>query len=246
MADLYRLINHPEWMNQDTLFELRSHLARFPYDQTARLLFLQNLYLMHGSTFGEELRKAAFYVSDCTVLFQMIEGKNYIIEPHERPLEEEVHEQQGADRTIALIDNFLNTLPEDSEPKRQATAINPATDYVSYLLQLEDAEPLPTAFNKEQKRADDLIDSFIQTSEEFGITLPENPEPVAQAPINESSSDEGCLTETLARIYIKQGRYSKALEIIKRLSLKNPKKSAYFADQMRFLEKLVLNAQLNC
>ena len=56
-----------------------------------------------------------------------------------------------------------------------------------------------------------------------------------------SDSDEGYFTETLARIYIKQGRYSKALEIIQRLSLNYPKKNAYFADQIRFLNKLIIN-----
>ncbi len=54
-------------------------------------------------------------------------------------------------------------------------------------------------------------------------------------------NDEGYFTETLARIYIKQGRYSKALEIIQRLSLNYPKKNAYFADQIRFLNKLIIN-----
>ena len=57
----------------------------------------------------------------------------------------------------------------------------------------------------------------------------------------EKESEESYFTETLARIYIKQGRYSKALEIIKRLNLNYPKKNAYFADQIRFLEKLIIN-----
>ena len=57
--------------------------------------------------------------------------------------------------------------------------------------------------------------------------------------------EEGYFTETLARIYIKQGRYSKALEIIKRLNLIYPKKNAYFADQIRFLEKLIINNNKN-
>jgi predicted Zn-dependent protease len=57
----------------------------------------------------------------------------------------------------------------------------------------------------------------------------------------ESNPEEEYFTETLARIYIKQGRYSKALEIIQRLSLQFPKKNAYFADQIRFLEKLIIN-----
>ena len=37
--------------------------------------------------------------------------------------------------------------------------------------------------------------------------------------------------------------YDKALEIIKKLNLKYPKKNTYFADQIRFLEKLIINAK---
>jgi len=60
--------------------------------------------------------------------------------------------------------------------------------------------------------------------------------------MKEEEEDDSCFTETLAKIYVKQQRYSKALEIIKKLSLKYPKKNAYFADQIRFLEKLIINA----
>ena len=59
---------------------------------------------------------------------------------------------------------------------------------------------------------------------------------------NFEHEEDGYFTETLAKIYIKQQRYTKALEIIRRLSLKYPKKNAYFADQIRFLEKLVQNS----
>ena len=66
------------------------------------------------------------------------------------------------------------------------------------------------------------------------------PEMEANGITEEKDGDESYFTETLARIYIKQRRYSKALEIIKRLSLNYPKKNAYFADQIRFLEKLII------
>ena len=59
----------------------------------------------------------------------------------------------------------------------------------------------------------------------------------------EDMEDESYFTETLAKIYVKQQRYSKALEIIKKLDLKYPKKNAYFADQIRFLEKLIINTK---
>ena len=53
--------------------------------------------------------------------------------------------------------------------------------------------------------------------------------------------DDTFLTETLAQVYIKQKKYEQALTIIKRLSLNFPKKSIYFADQIRFLEYLIYN-----
>jgi len=57
----------------------------------------------------------------------------------------------------------------------------------------------------------------------------------------EEPAEEEYFTETLARIYIKQGRYQKALDIIHRLSSNYPEKNVYFADQIRFLEKLIIN-----
>ena len=43
MLDIKELIQHPEQMDRDTLYELRSLIALYPYFQTARLLMLQNL-----------------------------------------------------------------------------------------------------------------------------------------------------------------------------------------------------------
>ena len=44
---LYEWIAHPELLNRDTLYELRTLLARYPYFQTVRLLYLKNLFLLH-------------------------------------------------------------------------------------------------------------------------------------------------------------------------------------------------------
>ena len=75
--EITELIEHPERMDRDTLYELRSILALHPYFQTVRLLMLQNLYLLHDPSFDEELRRAAIYVTDRKAIFQMIEAAHY-------------------------------------------------------------------------------------------------------------------------------------------------------------------------
>ena len=248
--DLTRLINHPDEMDRDTLYELRSLLALYPYFQTARLLLLQNLYLLHDPTFDEELRRAAIYITDRKVLFKLIEAAHYKLQPQKRKdVATDGNKEQGANenRTLSLIDNFLETIPvetdkpEEGKPRRKPTPADAAVDYVAYLMESEEddiAEP-----ETPQLRGQSLIDNFIE-NETGRIVLNETPEYVPQ--LNDSNDggkdgDDGFFTETLARIYIKQGRYDKALDIIRRLRDNCPQKNTYFADQIRFLEKLIIN-----
>ena len=241
--DLKTLIEHPEKMNRETLYELRSLVAVYPYYQTARLLMLKNMYLLHDTSFDDELRRAAVYMTDRKMLFRLVEAVHYRITNTSPIVKDNDEKVEDADRTISLIDNFLDSLPEEKEvtPKRAPTPADAAVDYVSYLMETEGAGG--GADDKEpQMRGQELIDSFIDGGR---IELKENPEYVPNCEDSKKGDgkegEEGYFTETLAKIYIKQGRYSKALEIIKCLNLNNSKKSAYFADQIRFLEKLIVN-----
>ena len=246
--EITELIKHPQYLDRDTLYELRSMLALYPYFQTVRLLLLQNLYLLHDPSFDAELRRAAIYITDRRVLFQMIEAAHYRLRTPQVQAKKADNPEERENRTISLIDNFLESIPKESEggqenqPKRKPTPADAAVDYVAYLLESETdddkMEEVPQLIGQE------LIDSFIN-NDKTRIVLPEQPQqtPDLEQPAENDGKEpeEGYFTETLARIYIKQGRYSKALEIIQRLSLQYPKKNAYFADQIRFLKKLIIN-----
>ena len=237
-------MKHPECLNRETLFELRTLLAHYPYFQLARLLYLKNLFLLHDISFGEELRKAALFITDRSLLFQLVEGERYSLKSLE--VAEEVSEEKpGLDRTLSLIDAFLSTLPEAQETEL-SLPMTPVSDYTEYLLKDENSEQEESASPK--LKGQGLIDSFLEKSaEEPLIALPDPEESKEEPSLEEeevnSLDDESYFTETLAKIYVKQQRYLKALEIIKRLNLKYPKKNAYFADQIRFLEKLIINTK---
>ena len=233
-------------MNKENLYDLRSLLALYPYHQTARLLMLQNLYILHDTSFDEELKRAAIYITDRRVIFNLVEAAYYKIKNKETKAEKPQTKEEKEKRTMSLIDNFLESRPadvdeEEEKAKRKPTAADAAIDYVSYLLEMENEDEKAKETQPEMK-GQNLIDNFIN-NENGKIELKETPEylPDLNDNENENEENEGYFTETLARIYIKQGRYSKALEIIRRLNLNYPKKNAYFADQIRFLEKLIIN-----
>lgn len=248
--DIKELIDHPELMDRETLYELRSTLALYPYFQTARLLMLQNLYLLHDPTFDEELRRAAVYITDRKVLFQMVEAVHYRLEVEENTPEVKAEPAKAdGNRTLSLIDNFLDSIPQEEEKEkkkhRRPTPADAAIDYVAYLLDCESENDKATD-QQPRMKGQSLIDNFIE-NEGGKIVLNDNieypPQQEDTAAAEEKTSEESYFTETLARIYIKQGRYEKALEIIKRLSENKPKKNVYFADQIRFLEKLIINSK---
>ena len=252
-----RLINHPELMNKETLYELRSLVALYPYYQTARFLMLRNMYLLHDTAFDDELRRAALYISDRRLLFNLVEGARYKIKTAaekaaEKAAEEAARKEKETNRTLSIIDNYLDSNPEADGGGEEAGKVRPtpadaAIDYVAYLMKTEDEEERKNAGQGPQLKGQTLIDNFL-SQDGAKIQLQEKPTYKPEVETQQDTAndaDDGYFTETLAKIYIKQGRYSKALEIIQRLNLNYPKKNAYFADQIRFLKKLILNNNKN-
>ena len=231
MENLATYIAHPERLNRDTLYELRLLVGKYPYFDVARLLMLKNLYLLHDIDFGKEMRKSALYLKSRWPLFELMAGYGAQGVPDNAP------EDISVDRTMSLIDAFLETLPAESISFEAEGAA--AVDYASaYLKDQPAGQDVPAL------RGQELIDEFLAGGNEKiafdfrGDAGQEEIVPVTPE-TEESVAESSFFTETLAGIYIKQGKYEKALEIIKRLCLEYPNKNRYFADQIRFLEKII-------
>lgn len=207
-------------------------VGRYPYFDVARLLMLKNLYVLHDVELGKELRKAALYLKSRWPLFELMAGYGEFSVP------EESSEEVAVDRTMSLIDAFLETLPSDSFSLEAEGAA--AVDYVSAYLKEAPVAPVDVI---PALRGQNLIDDFLAgDNERLSLDLKSDIEPVLAEPalpIEEMAPETSFFTETLANIYIKQRKYEKALEIIKRLCLEYPNKNRYFADQIRFLEKII-------
>ena len=113
-------------------------------------------------------------------------------------------------------------------------------------LKLTSATPIVREEIKEDssinKRNLDLIDKFIQDKPKLkqGVNSTKtgaNIEAQKNLASQYSRTSEALMTETLAKVYLQQKNFKKALQAYHILSLKYPEKSGFFADQIRAINK---------
>ncbi|MGZ3753781.1 MAG: hypothetical protein ACXVAY_05115 [Mucilaginibacter sp.] len=102
--------------------------------------------------------------------------------------------------------------------------------------ELERYQPIKPEERPVERKEDQIIKRFIETEPQ--IKHPGNIRLDNENKAKKSSEDaDEFVTETLARIYTEQMLYQKAITTYKKLMLKFPEKSLYFAGQIEQLEK---------
>jgi hypothetical protein len=94
----------------------------------------------------------------------------------------------------------------------------------------------PAELPKTPLTGDKLIEQFIKDEPRLNVKKSGFFNPVNMAKKSVQESDE-FITETLARIYAKQGNHVKAIRAYQKLSLKFPEKTAYFAALIEELKR---------
>ncbi len=130
------------------------------------------------------------------------------------------------------LTNFQPIDRSDESPKEPEEEI-----VVEEKIVVNPVETSPT--EEEKQKRFDLIDRFIDINPKI------TPRSTLEKTINlanEVSVDQSILmTETLAKVYLEQKKYKKAIKAYNILILKYPEKSGFFADQIRAIKKLQQN-----
>nr|WP_236002919.1 hypothetical protein [Luteirhabdus pelagi] len=160
------------------------------------------------------------------------------------------------ERKETVVDEGEEDFPEEQTSAEEALGINKPLDFkkedthsFSEWLKLTSAKPIeredeqPTINTSEEieeedkSRNDELIDKFLQ--EQPKINPQQQPSKKKNLAKPFTQPPEALMTETLAKVYLQQKNYKKAIQAYKILILKNPEKSGFFADQIRAIEKII-------
>ena len=177
--------------------------------------------------------------TETTEILETIENAEEAIESTVETVVEEI----ATTETTEILETIENA-EEAIEPTVETVAEEIATTETTEILETIEQEPeiieVHDWFEKQEKEIShdaDLISQYIaKNPNDKKICISEDTEK-NQVNLAESSvSESECATETMAKIFEKQGFFKEAIKIYEKLNLKYPEKSVYFANRISELK----------
>ena len=254
ITDFTYLINKPEALNERHTESLEKVLEAYPYFQSARVLRLKHLYNQDSYKYNYALKISAAHTNDRSVLFDFITSDTFVSVQkglYEKKLEELLNMNVVGSELVlvalkpvdSLEQSILNSIKKSITEEQKATeklAIGKPLEFsrgekhsFQEWLQLSRLKPIQrekiSTLSIEKQKKIALINKFIETNPKIS-PVPKD----SSSPIIERQTDDTTylMTETLARVYLEQKKYSKAIQAYEILILKYPEKSTFFADRI--------------
>ena len=251
----------PKSEEQRKVFEKITY--RYPYFQSAYAHYLKTLKAQEQYNYDLILRKTAVLSPERETLHQWLEKdlekKN--AQPLEvitnkavdkdipkaeaneetetiKPIKEENSTPVQAEETLPLEKNQKEKIKDKpvkkTKPKKKEMPM--AMTYTDWVIYSSKGKITP----KEKKKSLDekiaLIDTFLENRPKIPPVRQDQPKVDLSA--NNEFNKEELMTETLAKVYLQQKKFKKALYAYQILSLKYPEKNSFFADQIKNIKQL--------
>lgn len=253
--------------------ELEEVLKNYPYFQAARGMHLLGLKNTNSYLYNAALKKHAAYTTDRSWLFEIITADAFnntteIVSPEQnlnensegtppqasvqasaqapeltsaletetqtaelsldmgRPLQFNKNDRHSFEQWLSITSSFSEATPKN---KKQSSLS-------------EDKNAKETASETDEKAVKMAqIDAFLAQNPK--INSQKEPQEEIDLKASIKLNKEALMTETLARVYLEQKKYKKALQAYKILSLKYPEKNSFFASQIKSVQKLIKDKQ---
>ena len=217
---LIKNIQNPMQIGKREIADMRISLQAFPYFTSMQLLFAKGLYNTDSISYNLQLRKAAAYAGDRRLLFQLITEN---VKKAEQISEIKIEKKEK-----------VKAPEKELEIGKPLEFTKKETHSFAEWLALTKTKKIERTEEKEEK----LIDKFIETEPKINKPKREKFFSSEQSAKESLIENDEIVTETLARVYLEQAHYDKAIAAYEKLSLKFPQKSSFFATQIKLIYDL--------
>ena len=229
-----KFIENYDSNNEIFVSQMALLIEKYPYFQLPRFFLTKSLKDQNKNGLDMALNQLALYTANRGLLKQKIESKVKSTK--------KVKDTKPSN-TTKKIQNNLQAIAKEKKLKSQSNKKVRFSkdlklsflDWIKYTdenqnIQIQESKKLEPLKNKLS-----IIDRFIEADPK--ISPMEKNEPI-ESLINGDFNSEELMTESLAKILLRQKKYKKAIKAYKILSLKYPEKNVFFAGQIQKIKKL--------
>ena len=184
---------------------LNQVIKKYPYFSSAHILVSKGLKNINSIRFNHKIKIAAAYSGNRKILFNIISNKNNISK------KVEILKTELKEEILDFSKNEMHSFSEWLAITKVSKINRLKVDEKKLIDNFIDLKPI-IKVNKDKK--------FFQPIENARKSLEENTD---------------LITETLAKVYLAQGHFEKAIYAYEKLKLKFPQKSGFFAEQIKII-----------
>ena len=224
---LFSLIDQFDPNNKDHLSQFEELMKIYPNFHLLRVYYLKALQKQEVLSFDKNLSHTSIATYDRELLYQFIESdlNPKKINQKNRKVQSGKPKKNVSKNIIKEKNIVQNIKNENPSPKTLKFS-----EWASYLNSKKASSKKNNLHNFQ------LIDDFLKSTERI---IPDkdlkNEEDLSEK--SWSSNDE-LMTETLAKVFVKQKKFKQAIEAYQILGLKYPEKNSLFANQIKEIKKL--------
>ncbi len=213
------LVRQPEKVTADHIQDLKELIESYPYFVPARMLYVKALQQSRSIHFASNAQLATMYCSSRRWLY-------YFIHP-EKMLSNEPYRRERNGKSGGDYFDLMSSVESEGGDTRQT--LKTLAERLKSARAMVITEPAQKNGVSKPEKNEEAIKPIIKVNEMLATDY--------------FSVADRDVSESRAKKLISEKKYREAIGILKELNLNNPKKSVYFADQIRFLEKVLDNSK---